>query len=192
MRLVLLGPPGAGKGTQAFRLSKILGVPQLSTGDMLRAAVFARTPVGLKASDIMQRGELEPDGLVVELINERIAQPNAGRGFILDGFPRTVSQAETLDELLAADGHELNFVLELRVSEAKLLDRILGRVMQARADGEVVRADDNEEALSVRLTAYASKTRPLTEYYLAKRLLRTVDASQSIDTVTTALIDAMK
>ncbi|MGY3484668.1 adenylate kinase [Bradyrhizobium sp. USDA 4011] len=192
MRLVLLGPPGAGKGTQAFRLSQMLAIPQLSTGDMLRTAVSARTPIGLKVADIMQRGELVPDGLVVELIIGRIAQPNAAHGFILDGFPRTVTQATMLDQLLVVDGHELNCVIELKVSEAKLLDRILGRAMQARAGGEAVRADDNKEALSVRLTAYASQTRPLTEYYSAKGLLRTVDASQSIDAVTTALIDAMK
>ena len=192
MRLVLLGPPGAGKGTQALRLSQILAIPQLSTGDLLRAAVSARTPIGLKVADIMQSGELVPDGLVVEVINQRIAQPNAARGFILDGFPRTVTQAAILDKLLVADGHELNCVLELKVSEAKLLDRVLGRAMQARVGGVTVRADDNEEALSVRLAAYASQTRPLTDYYSAKGLLRTVDASQSIDSVTTTLIEAIK
>ena len=192
MRLVLLGPPGAGKGTQALRLSQILAIPQFSTGDMLRSAAAAGTVLGLKAADIMQRGQLVPDDLVVEVVIERIAQPDAARGFIFDGFPRTVSQAAILDELLVADGHELTCVLELKVSEAKLLDRILGRAMQARARGEAVRADDNEEALSVRLTAYANQTRPLTNYYSARGLLRSVDASQAVDRVTAALIEAIE
>ncbi|WP_338828307.1 adenylate kinase [Bradyrhizobium sp. 27S5] len=192
MRLVLLGPPGAGKGTQAFRLSQILAIPQLSTGDMLRSAASAGTTVGMKAADIMKRGELVPDDLVARVIIERVAQPDAARGFILDGFPRTVSQAEILDGLLVADGHELNCVLELRVNEAKLLDRILGRAIQARASGEAVRADDNEEALSVRLAAYTNQTSPLTHYYSAKGLLRSVDASKPIDCVTAALIEAIE
>lgn len=192
MRLVLLGPPGAGKGTQAFRLSQILAIPQLSTGDMLRPAASAGTPIGLKAADIMERGDLVPDELVVAVIVERIAQPDAARGFILDGFPRTVSQAAILDELLLTDAHELSCVLELKVDEEQLLDRILGRVMQARANGEAVRADDNEETLSVRLTAYANQTRPLTEYYSDKGLLRTVDASLPNDRVTAALVEAIE
>ncbi|MGY4403708.1 adenylate kinase [Bradyrhizobium sp. USDA 3315] len=192
MRLVLLGPPGAGKGTQAFKLSQILAIPQLSTGDMLRAAVAAGTAIGRKAAEIMERGELVPDDLVVAVIIERIAQPDAGRGFILDGFPRTVSQAESLDKLLAADHYELDCVLELRVDEQKVLDRILGRAMQAKASGQTVRADDNEKALSVRLTAYSNQTRPLIDYYAAKGLLRTIDAWLPIDRVTTALIGAIE
>jgi adenylate kinase len=192
MRLVLLGPPGAGKGTQALRLSQILAIPQLSTGDMLRSAASAGTPIGLKAADIMERGELVPDELVVAVIIERIAQPDAARGFILDGFPRTVSQAEILDELLLTDAHELSCVLELKVDERQLLNRILGRAMQTKANGEAVRADDNEEALSVRLTAYANQTRPLTDYYAARGLLRTVDASQPVDRVTAALVQAIE
>jgi adenylate kinase len=190
MRLVLLGPPGAGKGTQAFKLSQILAIPQLSTGDMLRAAVAAGTAAGRKAAEIIKRGELVPDQLVIGLIVERIAQPDAARGFILDGFPRTVTQAERLDGVL--DAYELDCVLELKVDEQHLLDRILGRAIQARENGEAVRADDNEEALSVRLTAYANQTKPLTDYYAAKGLLKTIDASLPVDRVTAALVEAIE
>lgn len=191
MRIVLLGPPGAGKGTQALRLSQIFAIPQLSTGDMLRSAASSGTPIGLKAAEIMKRGELVPDELVVAVIVERIAQPDAARGFILDGFPRTVSQAGILDRLLLTDAHELSCVLELKVDEKQLLYRILGRAIQAKENGESARADDNEEALSVRLAAYANQTKPLTEYYSEKGLLRTVDASLPIDHVTGALVAAI-
>jgi adenylate kinase len=190
MRLVLLGPPGAGKGTQAFKLSQILAIPQLSTGDMLRAAVAAGHATGRKAAEIMERGELVPDQLVVGLIVERIAQPDAAGGFILDGFPRTVAQAKCLDGVLNA--YELNCVLELKVDEQHLLERILGRAIQARENGEAVRADDNAEALSVRLAAYANQTKPLTDYYAAKGLLKTIDASLPVDRVTAALVEAIK
>ena len=190
MRLVLLGPPGAGKGTQAFKLSQILAIPQLSTGDMLRTAVAAETAIGRQAAEIMERGDLVPDPLVLEMIAERVAQPDAERGFILDGFPRTVAQAESLDEIL--DGHNLSCVLELKVDERQLLDRILGRAAQARANGEAVRADDNEKALCARLRAYADQTRPLTQYYEARGLLRTVDASLPVDRVTAELVEAIQ
>jgi len=190
MRLVLLGPPGAGKGTQAFKLSQILAIPQLSTGDMLRAAVATGTPIGRQAAKIMERGALVPDPLVLEVIAERVAQPDAERGFILDGFPRTVVQAESLDEIL--NGHKLDRVLELKVDEDQLLDRILGRATQARVNGEAVRADDNEKALNARLRAYADQTRPLTHYYGTKGLLRTVDASLPIDRVTAELVEAIQ
>ncbi|MGY3235081.1 MULTISPECIES: adenylate kinase [unclassified Bradyrhizobium] len=189
MRLVLLGPPGAGKGTQALKLSQILAIPQLSTGDMLRVAVAEGSAIGREAAQIMERGDLVPDALVLEVIAERVAQPDAERGFILDGFPRTVVQAESLDEML--NGHMLNCVLELKVDERQLLDRILGRARQARANGEAVRADDNEEALGARLLAYANQTKPLTDYYGAKGLLRTVDASLPVDRVTAALLEAL-
>ncbi|MCK1296806.1 adenylate kinase [Bradyrhizobium sp. 24] len=189
MRFVLLGPPGAGKGTQACKLSQIFAIPQLSTGDMLRAAVSESTTIGRQAAEIMQCGELVPDDLVVGLIAERIAQPDAARGFILDGFPRTVAQAESLDDVL--DKHELNRVLELKIDEWRLLDRILGRAIQARESGEAVRLDDNQEALSVRLTAYANQTKPLTQYYAAKGLLRTVDASLPVEHVTMSLVYAI-
>ncbi|MEZ0059481.1 adenylate kinase [Bradyrhizobium elkanii] len=189
MRLVFLGPPGAGKGTQASKLSQFLAIPRLSTGDMLRAAVAAGTAIGLQAAEMMQRGELVPDQLVVGLIAERIGQPDAARGFILDGFPRTLAQAESLDAVL--DNQKLNCVLELKVGEQHLLERILGRAMQARESGAAVRADDNAEVLSVRLTAYADQTKPLTDYYAARGLLRTIDASQAVDSVTAALIEAI-
>ncbi|MBR0825598.1 adenylate kinase [Bradyrhizobium manausense] len=192
MRLVLLGPPGAGKGTQAYKLSQIFAIPQLSTGDMLRSAVAAGTEIGQHAADIMQRGDLVPDELVVELIAERIAQADAARGFILDGFPRTVAQAKSLSHVLVTRAQKLDRVLELVVEENTLLDRILGRALQARANGEMVRSDDNEEALSVRLTAYANQTKPLTEYYVTQGLLRTVDASQPVDCVTAALVEAVQ
>jgi adenylate kinase len=186
----MLGPPGAGKGTQAFKLSQILAIPQLSTGDMLRTAVSAGTAIGRQAKEIMERGGLVPDPLVIGLIGERIAQPDAERGFILDGFPRTVAQAESLDEVL--DNHKLNCVLEFKVDERRLLNRILGRAKQAVANGDTVRADDNAEALSARLLAYANQTKPLTDYYRARGLLRTVDASLPIDRVTAELVEAIR
>jgi len=136
MRLILLGPPGAGKGTQAQRLVSTYGIVQLSTGDMLRAAVAAGTPVGLRAKDIMARGELVPDDVVVAIIADRIAQPDARRGFVLDGFPRTVPQAQALDRLLAERGLELDGVVELKVDEGILLKRIENRVAEMAARGE--------------------------------------------------------
>lgn len=191
MRIVLLGPPGAGKGTQAQRLSERFAIPQLSTGDMLRAAVAADTPLGHKAGEIMKRGELVPDDLVVAVIAERTDQPDAVGGFILDGFPRTLAQAMALDDILKARAHELDVVLEIKVDDAALLDRIVKRAAEARANGAPVRADDTQEALAVRLTAYADQTRPLVDYYGDKGLLTSVDGLQSIDRVTAALIEAI-
>src|SRR5271163_2129146 len=187
MRLILLGPPGAGKGTQAQRLVEKHGIVQLSTGDMLRAAVKAGTPVGLKAKDIMARGELVPDDVVVAIVADRIGEPDAHRGFILDGFPRTVAQAEALDRMLEEKGLELDAVIELKVDEAILLQRIEKRVAETAARGEPLRADDNAEALKKRLDAYRRQTAPLIGYYSGKGMLRTIDGMAPIDEVSAAL-----
>jgi adenylate kinase len=190
MRLILLGPPGAGKGTQAQRLVQKHGIVQLSTGDMLRAAIAASTPVGLKAKDIMARGELVPDEVVVGIISDRMDQPDAKNGFVLDGFPRTVAQAEALDRLLKEKNLKLDGVIELRVDEGQLLSRIERRIAEMRARGEAVRADDNAEALKIRLDAYRAQTAPLIAYYGQKGALKTVDGMASIDEVTGA-VDAV-
>lgn len=183
MRLILLGPPGAGKGTQAQRLVQKHGIVQLSTGDMLRAAVAAETPIGLKAKDIMASGGLVPDDVVVGIIADRIEQPDAVNGFILDGFPRTVPQAEALDELLKEKGLELDAVIELRVNESALLNRVEARVAQMRERGEDVRADDTPEVLSKRLASYRAQTEPLVHHYSDKRKLITIDGMASIEDV---------
>jgi adenylate kinase len=184
MRLILLGPPGAGKGTQAQRLVQKYGIVQLSTGDMLRAAVAAGTPVGLKAKDIMASGGLVSDDIVIGIISDRIDQDDAKSGFILDGFPRTVPQAEALDRLLKQKGLKLHSVIELRVNEAVLLRRVETRIAEMQARGEAIRADDNAEALARRLEAYRAQTEPLVHYYGDKRTLATVDGMASIDEVT--------
>jgi adenylate kinase len=184
MRLILLGPPGAGKGTQAQRLVAKHGIVQLSTGDMLRAAVAAGTPVGLKAKAIMDRGDLVSDEVVVAIIADRIGQADAKRGFVLDGFPRTVPQAEALDRLLAERGLKLDAVIELKVDERILLQRIETRVAEMVARGEKVRADDNPDALKKRLDAYRLQTEPLAAYYARTGQLRTVDGMAPIDDVT--------
>jgi adenylate kinase len=187
MRLILLGPPGAGKGTQAQRLVERLGVVQLSTGDMLRAAVKAATPVGLKAKDVIARGELVPDDIVVAIVADRIAEPDARNGFILDGFPRTVPQAEALDRMLSQKGLALDAVIELKVDEGVLLGRIENRVAKTRARGEPLRPDDNPESLKKRLDAYRAQTAPLTGYYASKGLLKIVDGMASIEGVSAAV-----
>ncbi len=187
MKLILLGPPGAGKGTQAQRLVSKHGIVQLSTGDMLRAAVAAGTPVGLRAKAIMDRGELVPDEVVVAIVADRIDQPDAKRGFVLDGFPRTVPQAQALDRLLAERGLKLEGVVELKVNEGILLKRIETRVAQMTARGEKLRADDNPEVLKGRLAAYRAQTAPLTDYYAGLGLLRSVDGMAPIDAVTAAI-----
>jgi adenylate kinase len=187
MRLILLGPPGAGKGTQAQRLVDKYGIIQLSTGDMLRAAVRAATPVGLKVKHIMERGDLCPDEIVVEAVADRISQPDAHNGFILDGFPRTVHQAEALDRMLKEKHLELDAVIELKVDEDSLLHRIEKRVAEMAARGEPLRADDNAEALKKRLDAYRQLTAPLIGYYSGKGMLRTIDGMAPIEEVAKAL-----
>ncbi len=187
MRLILLGPPGAGKGTQAQRLVERFGVVQLSTGDMLRAAVNAATPVGLKAKDVIARGELVPDDVVVAIVADRIAEPDARSGFILDGFPRTVPQAEALDHMLSQKGLALEAVIELKVDESVLLGRIENRVAKMVARGEPLRPDDNPESLKKRLDAYRAQTAPLTGYYASKGMLKTVDGMASIEEVSAAV-----
>jgi len=184
MRLILLGPPGAGKGTQAQRLVHRNGIIQLSTGEMLRAAVAAQTPVGLKAKDVMAGGGLVPDEIVIGIISDRLDQPDAANGFILDGFPRTVPQAQALDDLLKRKHIRLDAVVELRVNESALLQRVENRVAEMRARGEEVRVDDTPEVLSKRLASYRSLTEPLIHYYSERRKLLTVDGMMTIEHVT--------
>jgi adenylate kinase len=184
MRLILLGPPGAGKGTQAQRLVQKYRIIQLSTGEMLRAAVSAETPVGLQAKDIMASGSLVPDEIVIGIISDRLDLPDMKNGFILDGFPRTVPQAAALDELLKRKHIRLDAVIELRVNESALLNRVETRVAEMRARGEEVRIDDTPEVLSKRLASYRSMTEPLIHYYSERRKLATVDGMMTIEQVT--------
>ena len=187
MRLILLGPPGAGKGTQAQRLVSKHGIVQLSTGDMLRAAVKAGTPVGTQVKDIMDRGDLCPDELVVAIVADRIEEPDAANGFILDGFPRTVAQAEALEHMLHDKHMELDAVVELQVDEGALIRRIESRIAETLARGEPLRKDDDPEVLKTRLIAYRNQTAPLIAYYRDKGLLRPVDGMASIDEVAEAI-----
>ena len=184
MRLILLGPPGSGKGTQAQRLIHRYGIVQLSTGEMLRAAVAAQTPVGLKAKDIMAGGGLVPDEIVIGIISDRLDQPDAVNGFILDGFPRTVPQAEALDDLLRKKRLKLDAVIELRVNESALLQRVETRAAETRARGEEVRVDDTPEVLVKRLASYRTLTEPLIHYYSERRKLLTLDGMMTIEHVT--------
>ena len=191
MRLILLGPPGAGKGTQALRLVAKYGLVQLSTGDMLRAAVKAGTPIGRKVKDIIEHGGLCPDDIVVSIVAERIEEPDARKGFILDGFPRTVPQAKALDRMLKERGIALDAVLELRVDEDALLRRIENRVAEMKARGEPLRPDDNADVLRQRLEAYRKLTAPLVAYYRKKNVLRTVNGMAPIPEVTAAIDKAL-
>jgi adenylate kinase len=187
MRLILLGPPGAGKGTQAQRLVAKYGIVQLSTGDMLRAAVSSGTPTGRQVADIMARGALCPDEIVVDIVEARIQEPDARKGFILDGFPRTVPQAVALDRMLHKHGVSLDAVIELRVDEAALMRRIESRIAEMKARGEALRDDDNPEVLRNRLKAYRDQTAPLIAYYRQRGLLRTVNGMAAIPDVTAAI-----
>ncbi|TDH36136.1 adenylate kinase [Pseudohoeflea suaedae] len=184
MRLILLGPPGAGKGTQAQRLVEKHGIPQLSTGDMLRAAVQAETEVGLKAKAVMDAGELVSDAIVNAIVSERIDAEDCADGFILDGYPRTLAQADAVAEMLSAKGISLDVVIELVVDDKQMVGRILKRAEEARAAGQPVRKDDNAEVYDERLREYYKKTAPLIGYYHAKGLLTGVDGMKSIDEVT--------
>ncbi len=192
MRLILLGPPGAGKGTQAQRLVTAHGIVQLSTGDMLRAAVNAGTPVGLRAKDIMARGELVPDDVVVAIVVDRIDEPDAHRGFILDGFPRTVPQAHALDRMLKEKGLGLDAVIELKVDEGILLERIEKRIAEMQARGEALRPDDNPDVLRRRLLAYRDQTAPLATYYQLQGVLRSVDGMAPIQEVASAIDEVLE
>ena len=191
MRLILLGPPGAGKGTQAQRLVERYGIPQLSTGDMLRAAVQAGTPIGLRAKAIMDSGSLVPDDVVVGIIAQRIEEPDAKRGFILDGFPRTVAQAKALDTILAEIDMKLDAAIELEVDAEKLVERIVRRAEQTKAAGQPVRKDDDPVVFKTRLDAYRRDTTAVTPYYRDKGLLHRVDGMAPIDSVTQAIDEVL-
>lgn len=184
MRLILLGPPGAGKGTQAQRLVEKHGLPQLSTGDMLRAAVAAKTPVGLKAKAVMDAGELVSDEIVNAIVAERIDQDDCRKGFILDGYPRTLVQADAVEKMLDDRGLKLDLVIELIVDDKALVGRIAKRAEETKAAGKPVRKDDDPAVFPERLREYYKKTAPLTGYYYAKRQLKTVDGMADIEDVT--------
>ena len=190
MRLILLGPPGAGKGTQAQRLVEKYGIPQLSTGDMLRAAVQAGTEVGKRAKAVMDAGELVSDAIVNAIVAERIDQPDCANGFILDGYPRTLVQADAVESMLAERGIGLDAVIEFVVDDKALVGRIVKRAEDAKAAGQPVRKDDNPVVFEERLREYYKKTAPLIGYYYAKRTLKSVDGMAGIDAVT-AEIEAL-
>lgn len=187
MNLILLGPPGAGKGTQAQALAQRRGIPQLSTGDMLRAAVKAGTAIGKKADAVMKAGGLVSDDIVIGIIAERIDQPDCANGFILDGFPRTLVQAAALDKLLEQKKKKLDSVIEFKVDDEALAARVEKRARETLAAGGMVRADDNADALRVRLMAYYRETSPLIGYYFAKKKLKSIDGMAPIADVSQAI-----
>ena len=183
MRLILLGPPGAGKGTQAKILVEAYGIPHLSTGDILRSAIAAKTPMGLAAKEIMDRGDLVPDEVVNGIISERLDAEDCKPGFILDGFPRTIAQAEALDQMLIDKGVKLDAVIEIKANA----DELVRRVIQRAKESGGARADDNEEVLRKRLDVYQEQTAPLVAYYAEEGLLKTVDGMEPVDQVTAAI-----
>jgi adenylate kinase len=192
MRLILLGPPGAGKGTQAQHLVAKYGIIQLSTGDMLRTAVAAGTPIGRQVGEIMASGALCPDEVVVSIVEDRIQQPDARNGFVLDGFPRTVPQAVALDRMLARHGVALDAVIALKVDENALLKRIESRIAETRARGGALRDDDDAQVLHRRLLAYREQTAPLITYYQLQGVLQTVDGMAPIPEVSLAIDRALR
>jgi adenylate kinase len=191
LNLVLFGPPGAGKGTQAKVLVETRGLPQLSTGEMLRAAVKAGTPLGKKVDALLTKGELVPDAIVIDIIAERYDQPDCAKGAVFDGFPRTIAQAEALDAMLAARGKRIDAVLELKVNDKALLDRVEQRIK----DGGILRSDDTPETLQHRLGVYYKNTAPLLEYYGKQGKVVTIDGMAAIADVTkhiAAALDALR
>lgn len=190
MRLILLGPPGAGKGTQAKILVEAYGIPQLSTGDILRSAIAAKTPMGLAAKEIMDRGDLVPDEVVNGIISERLDADDCKAGFILDGFPRTIPQAEALDGMLQEKGMRLDAVVEITADPDILVERIVNRAKESAA-ASGARPDDNVEVVRNRLNVYRELTEPLVGYYRSKGLVKTVDGMQPIDEVTTSIRNAL-
>ena len=191
MNLILLGPPGAGKGTQAEALAKRRSLVQLSTGDMLRAAVKAGTEIGRKAEAVMKSGGLVSDEIVIGIISDRIAEPDCANGFILDGFPRTLKQASALDALLASKGKSLDRVIELKVDDGVLVSRVENRAREAVAAGGTARADDTAEAMKTRLMAYYRETSPLIGYYFAKGKLHSIDGMAPIADVSKQLDEVL-
>jgi len=191
MRLILLGPPGAGKGTQAEKIAAGFGIPQLSTGDMLREAVASGTKIGLQAKEIMERGDLVPDALVVAAVGDRLDEPDAANGFVLDGFPRTLAQAEALDDELYQRGLQINAVLELKVDESVLVERVRTRAEQMAERGEPVRSDDTPEVCERRLDVYRAQTAPVIEHYRSLGVLKSIDGLQPIEAVTDDLAVAI-
>ncbi|MEM9595022.1 MAG: adenylate kinase [Acidobacteriota bacterium] len=180
-RIVFLGPPGSGKGTQAAHLAEALGIPAISTGDMFRAAVAAGTPLGNRVKEIMESGQLVSDELTAEIVRDRLAEDDARVGFLLDGYPRTTPQADTLAEILDGQGAGLDHVVCLEVPEAELVNRMLSRG----------RADDTEEAVRARLDVYHRQTKPLVDYYEQAGLLRVIDGNRSIDDVRRGIMEAV-
>ena len=191
MRLILLGPPGAGKGTQSERLVEAHGIVQLSTGDMLRAAVAAGTPVGLKAKDLMARGELVPDEVVVQIVADRVEEPDAREGFILDGFPRTLAQAQALEAMLEQKGLKLDSVIELAVDENALVERVERRAREAAAAGKPTRSDDAPDVVRKRIADYKAVTAQLKPFYSERGLFAAVDGMAPIDQVTGQIDDVL-